>query len=238
VNGAAPQNLKINLLVVKSDGSTDLLDGAMSSYSSNFSNVLDKMDASKLANINENIGIVRNGETYIVERRQTIGEQIDLKVWQLFKSTNYQIQVIADNIDDKGLSAFIYDNYTKVSTPVDLNGTTTLNFTVNDDAASSAPNRFIISFAKQPSTVSGSPALSVFPNPVTNGLVNLRFNNLPQGVYGVRVFNSAGQVVLNKQINHAAGSSVETLRLTGKGMYQVEVTKPDNNKFSTKIIAN
>jgi hypothetical protein len=237
VNGAAPQDIRINLLVVQSDGTSQLLDGAVSSYSSSFNTAARQNNSPKLTNFNENIGIVRNGETFIVERKQSIGDPINLKVWQLYKQ-NYQIQVVAENIDDKGLSAFVYDSYLKTSTPVDLNGTTTVNFTVTDDPASAASNRFTIQFAKQPVTVSGNEAISIFPNPVTNGNVNLRFNNLPAGVYTIRVFNSLGQAVINKQVTHTAGNSVETLRVTGKGMYQVEVTKPDNSKFSGKIIAN
>jgi hypothetical protein len=236
-SGSAPQDLRINLLVVMNDGSTNLLDGAVSSYSSIFANGIDKFDSRKLTNLNENIGIVSNGETFIVERKQAIGDPINLKIWQLFKQ-NYQIQVVAENIDANGLSAYVYDSYLKTSTPIDLNGTTTVNFTVNDDPASAASDRFTIQFAKQPVTVSGNAGISVFPNPVTNGNVNLRFNNLPAGVYTIRVFNSLGQAVINKQVTHTAGSSVETLRVTGKGMYQVEVTKPDNSKFSGKIIAN
>jgi hypothetical protein len=237
VNGAAPQDIRINLLVVQSNGTSQLLDGAVSSYSSSFNTAARQNNSPKLTNFNENIGIVRNGETFIVERRPVIGEPIELKVWQLFKA-NYQVQVVAENVDSKGLTAYIYDAYTKTSTPLDLDGSTTINFTVNDDQASAASNRFTIMFAKPTNPVTGTQSITIFPNPASNGLVNVRFNNLPQGIYGVRVFNSAGQVVLSKQLNHTAGSSVETLRVTGKGLYQVEVTKPDNSKFLTKVIAN
>ena len=52
--------------------------------------------------------------------------------------------------------------------------------------------------------------------------------------------NSLGQTILTKQINHAQGSSVETLSVKGlmKGVYQLEVVKPDNSKYSSKVIAN
>jgi hypothetical protein len=65
-------------------------------------------------------------------------------------------------------------------------------------------------------------------------------NNMPSGNYNVRVMNSLGQTVINRQINHVQGSSVETLQVKGimKGVYQLEVVKPDNTKFSSKVIAN
>ena len=44
------------------------------------------------------------------------------------------------------MSGFLEDAYLKTSTPVNLNGTTTIDFTVNADAASAAPDRFRLVF--------------------------------------------------------------------------------------------
>jgi hypothetical protein len=156
---------------------------------------------------------------------------------------NYQLQIVAENVDNTtGLTAFLNDSYLKTSTPINLSGTTSVNFSITADAASAATNRFSISFNK-PGVVpaSGNAAIVVYPNPVTNGVINLQMNNMPAGNYNVRVFNSMGQTILVKFINRAAGSSTETIQLGRgftKGVYQLDVVKPDNSKFSSKVIAN
>ena len=241
VMGTSNQNIRTNLYSVNSNGSTDLLDGTLNSYNSSFSDAIDQYDSKKLTNFGENIGIVRDGQTFIVERRQSIGDPINLKIWQM-QQHSYQLQVVAENIDQSnGLTAFLNDTYLKTNTPLNLSGTTAYNFSITVDAASSAASRFVISFAKPTAAAPGNPSIGVYPNPVTNGVINLQMNNMPAGMYNVRVFNSMGQTVMIKLINHVAGNSTETIqvgRTLTKGVYQLDVIKPDNTKFSSKVIAN
>ena len=54
----------------------------------------------------------------------------------------------------------------------------TANFNVTPDAASSGANRFIITFAKPGVVIKGNRfSMSVYPNPVTNGIINLQMSN-------------------------------------------------------------
>ncbi len=79
--------------------------------------------------------------------------------------------------------------------------------------------------------------ISIYPNPVTGGLINLQLTNQPKGVYLVRLLNNFGQVVLTKKADHAEGSSTEVLQ-TGnlqKGNYFLEITKPDNTRVTLKV---
>ncbi len=75
----------------------------------------------------------------------------------------------------------------------------------------------------------GTPLISIYPNPILNGTINLQLKNLPEGMYGIRLMNKEGQVLITKQIHHAAGTSMEQLQLdkyTPHGIYQLEVTSP------------
>ena len=70
-------------------------------------------------------------------------------------------------------------------------------------------------------------AIHIFPNPVTAGTLNIQVQNRPAGVYTVRLFNAFGQVVLQKQLIHAGGSSSQVMYLpqgTVKGFYQLEIS--------------
>ena len=85
----------------------------------------------------------------------------------------------------------------------------------------------------------GKQSISIYPNPVINGTINLQLTNQPAGEYGIRLFNKMGQVMISKQINHAEGSSTETIQLdkySAHGIYQLEVTKPDGNKVNMNVI--
>lgn len=230
------QKIRTNLYAVNPDGTTSILDGTLNSYSNVFSDAIDKNDAAKLTNFGENIGIVNNGKTFIVERRNAIGENINLKMWQMNKQ-NYQLQIVTENVD-ANLTAFLQDSYLKINTPVNINGTTPVNFSITSDAGSDAENRFTIVFGKPAVVQPGIPKITVFPNPITNGTINLKFDNMPQGDYLVRIVNSLGQTVVIKTISHLQGTNIETVQMNKKGIYHVEITKPGITKFITKIIAD
>ncbi len=75
-------------------------------------------------------------------------------------------------------------------------------------------------------------SVSIYPNPIINGDIHIQLNHQPTGVYGIRLLNSLGQVMISKVINHINASSNEELspgNQLPKGIYQVEITKPDGN---------
>lgn len=75
-----------------------------------------------------------------------------------------------------------------------------------------------------------SPGMYVFPNPVTNGIIQLQMNNMSAGVYAVRLINNLGQEILNKRISHGPGTATEIIRPHRKittGNYHLEVLAPD-----------
>lgn len=80
-------------------------------------------------------------------------------------------------------------------------------------------------------------AISVFPNPVENGIIHLQFSNQPPGTYSIRLINSVGEVILSKNVNHN-GNSSETIRYKNlsKGIYNVEIKKPDGNTEIIKVL--
>ena len=146
-----PNNVMIrsNLYLVQSDGSTILLDGDMTQYEDDFSNNLDSLDIRKMTNFSENLGQLRYSSTLAVERRTTIAEAdtIFFKIWKTHQRS-YQFQFIATNMEQPGLSAFLEDKYLHTKTPVSLNDSTSVNFSITADAASADPYRFRIIFVK------------------------------------------------------------------------------------------
>ncbi|MBL0358976.1 MAG: T9SS type A sorting domain-containing protein [Chitinophagaceae bacterium] len=87
----------------------------------------------------------------------------------------------------------------------------------------------------------GSGAITVSPNPVQSGYMNLQFNNQPAGEYAVRLINNAGQVVYNRTVQHTGGSASQSFALPSalvSGVYQLSVTAPDSSRQVQKLIVN
>ena len=83
-------------------------------------------------------------------------------------------------------------------------------------------------------------SFSVFPNPVKGSAINLQFNNKPSGEYIIQLFNSAGQLVCNKIVNHNEGNRIETINTAQeiKGTNTLIITTPDKLKSSFQLIGN
>lgn len=89
------------------------------------------------------------------------------------------------------------------------------------------------------STGKGRAAYEVYPNPVTDGTIQVQFINQVKGVYQVRLLNTSGQVILTEKIAHEAGSSTQTINPGSqlrKGYYILEVTAPDKSRQSINIL--
>ncbi|MCZ2397394.1 MAG: hypothetical protein LC100_12730 [Chitinophagales bacterium] len=81
--------------------------------------------------------------------------------------------------------------------------------------------------------------ISVFPNPIVNGVVNLKLENMATGKYQARLLNPAGQVILTREINHPGGYSTERIPWDYKmphGTYQLEVQQPDGSLRVIRIL--
>ena len=85
----------------------------------------------------------------------------------------------------------------------------------------------------------GKPSITIYPNPITNGVINLHLNNLPAGRYDLRLINHLGQVIVRKQIERMNGSSTESIQWNynlAHGIYTLQVIKPDGTIKEIKVI--
>ncbi len=140
-------SLNTNLYVANAQAPV-LADGVINTYHVDYNNQVDGQDARKYASFNtgESMSIEREGKTLAIERRNAIAENdtVFLKMTGMNK-TSYQLQFVANDLPT-GTIALLEDAYTGVASPISLLDTTNLSFKINDDAASSAANRFRIVF--------------------------------------------------------------------------------------------
>lgn len=82
-------------------------------------------------------------------------------------------------------------------------------------------------------------SISVNPNLVKGGIINLQMMNQPAGTYKLSLLNSIGQVMLSREIEHTENSISETIlinKFTSHGLYKLNVTKPDGKQQNINLI--
>jgi len=322
--------LQTNLAIVD-NGTTRPIDGSTVVFSDEYSNELDRLDARKLANFSENFGMRRNGNLLVVEARQPVVET-DTVFFDMFNMNKqaYRIELKPESFG-ANVSAYLEDNYLHTTTPVSANGTTNIDFEINDEAASAAANRFRVvfknsavatavaaaseknngisidwniisetnvasyeleksvdgrSFTKIYSAaatkgtnataaynwldtkaavgdnyyrvkvigksgtfsysnivnvnlVAAKTGFSVFPNPVSDGIIGLKMRNVAAGNYSIKILSNDGKLMSQELVKHAGGSSSKNLTSASKlasGTYQVEITGPDKKVDVIRIL--
>jgi hypothetical protein len=163
--------------------------------------------------------------------------------WNVANQLNIKQYIVEKSTD--GL------NFTKVNTTVaTASNLPSFNYNWIDDKAVAGDNYYRIISVSNNGTLSysqvvkvtiggGSGLIAVYPNPVKDGVIGLQFTNMPAGNYGVRLLSIIGQEIMNQQINHTGGSSTQQLSLSqslAKGIYQLEIIKPDNSKASLNVM--
>lgn len=142
--------IRSNLYIVSPTGSTTLMDGNLTQFGPDYSNDLDGKDARKMSNFSENWGMLRNNTVYVIERRHTISgtDSIFFKMWNM-RVIKYRIEFITSNLDFPGRTAVLEDKYLNTKTPIDLNGTSYVDFSVTADPGSKATDRFRLIFSNE-----------------------------------------------------------------------------------------
>ena len=145
------QKLRANLYEQNADGSSSLLDGTLTTYDDNNSNLLDNSDVKKLITGGESIGLQRENNVLSIERRKTItnNDTSFLSIAEM-KQKNYKLEIIAEYLEKPGFIAVLKDKFSSQldNTVLNANGTTEILFSVTDNPASYAADRFSIVFSK------------------------------------------------------------------------------------------
>jgi len=85
-------------------------------------------------------------------------------------------------------------------------------------------------------------AISVYPNPVTNGYVRLSFDNQPSGKYQVQFLDIGGKIISTQEVTINNKVQVEEFRLPAmmtSGNYLVKITnKTSNESVTNKLVVS
>ena len=127
-------------------GIANISDGNVVVFSDAYSNAIDENDAAKPNNFGDNFGILRNAVALTVDARGPVTEA-DTVFFNMrkLKLQPYRLEFIGENFDNT-ITGFLEDTYLHTSSVISMTGTTTVDFSVTNDVASAAADRFRIVF--------------------------------------------------------------------------------------------
>ncbi len=250
------KQLRTNLNVMVNNERV-LLDGNMAQFDHAWSNKVDMNDAVKMNNTGENLGLMRAGKTLSVERHDRLqrNDTIYYKLGQPHLQ-QYELEFIPSGLQAEGLDAFLEDKYLNTSTAVSLNDTSRISFSIINDAASYAADRFYLVFRKpkKQHVVTGINTLSktensknpanqsvirLYPNPVKDRIIQLQFIQQPAGTYSLQLTNKLGQQVYTGFLEISGQSEMKKIILDPgiiKGIYQLTITAADGAKTTKQVV--
>jgi hypothetical protein len=161
----------------------------------------------------------------------TVENELNIKQYEVEKSAAGQGFVTLHT-----RAATSINSISKAYRFIDENPFTGNNFyrikSIDADGKFDYSNTVLVKMGKQ------SSGIRIYPNPVTD-VIGAEFKNMTAGIYAVRLLNALGQTVLSKTVNHAPGTSMETIQPDYKllsGIYQLEVTSPAKETTMVKVI--
>ena len=146
--GYTSGQLSATLYLFNQNGKNILADGVLAEFDDIYAAGINRDDALKFSNTNENLIIVRNNVSLAAERRPAVSFTDTI----FFRLTNtvqreYQFSFDAMGLEQPGMDAYLEDSYLGSRSLLDLSGTSTVNFSIDAQAGSAAANRFRIVFA-------------------------------------------------------------------------------------------
>jgi Secretion system C-terminal sorting domain len=158
--------------------------------------------------------------------------------------TNYTVEQSNDGV-----------NFTSIATQAaTANNGTNPTYSKQDAAASNANNWYRVKAnntngttkytaiamvgALNDAAITGATAMSIYPNPVMGGNVNLHLDNQLKGNYTVQISNAAGQTIRTENVQVASNNVLRTIQIgtVGTGAYQAMVMDEARNKTTIPFL--
>lgn len=236
--GGVNMNLAVNL----NNSSSVTLDGVRVKFDAAYSNNITAEDAKKLNNEAENISIRRNGMSLIVEKRSPVTQDDTLfvRLSGMKQNTAYELKFVPTDLT--GVNAFLVDGYLNTTTPLNVTGISTINFSTDANVAS-VGDRFMVVFRPSsvlPVTFTGIRAQEKNGDVAVEWNVTNEVNTLSYVVERSRDGRSFANVAtVNATTSAEAGKVYNWLDVNaprGVNYYRIRSVQADNNNKYTPVV--
>jgi len=204
------------------------MDAARVLFGSQFSNLVDANDGRKFTNLDETMAIKQGTNLLSMELRflPDISTKLSLNITQ-YVDKKYTMRLLWDEkLNTDTLVAYLRDNYTNKETEIKKTGNTDVEYILDADAKSSAPDRFEIIFKRTNNQVTAvinydnGQYIKIYPNPVQS-ILNMDFDLGQNRLVDIKVYDMTGRQVLDRS-GMRKGSSL-TMTGLAKGTYIVKI---------------
>ncbi len=198
-------------------------------YDNNYSNELTSEDVSKFYNIDENMGILKEGTLLSVDKLAMPTENDEVQLYNaLYRVSNYTLDITVNGFNE--VTPYLEDTYTGELTMLE-NGLNTITFSVDETIdASIDATRFKIVYQAQALSTEGNEAIdfAMYPNPVTDGTLSLTATKLAGLTVDVTITNLLGQQVIAQPVSFTGATATLTnLHNLKAGVYILSITSQD-----------
>jgi len=222
----AGSKLRINLRSLNTDGTNPVIDGSIVAFDDRYSDGKDGYDAAKLPNtLSENISISKSNHLLAIERRKNVlnNDTVYLNISNL-KIKNYQFEILPENFDTT-IQAYLEDSYTTERKRVNLAAGGIFQFSIFNNPAVYAPNRFRIVFEKDRFTVVAkqpyhpAPAfikkgtITLLQNPVIDNTILVNMQHQIKGIYQLRITDKDGKEIVTQKIVHDGTNATKKIAI-------------------------
>lgn len=226
---------KIRVLLYKQiNNEWQLADGILAVNSADGNTAVDDTDAGKVSNFNESM-MFRNGTNNLSIEYRALPQINEVQPIRLTgtTSTSYELRLFTENYNNSVLVPMLEDTQTGTFTTIPTDGSTvTVPFTGIVATGTNSDNRFKIVYQSALSNdVFNTLTVSVYPNPVNEGFLNV--NLLEAGKATYNLYNLVGQEVLNGTL--ATQNSQVTLSNLQTGVYILSIDQA-GKKYTTKVV--
>ena len=243
-------------LFIDTTANKRLADMSMVAFDNSFSNNFDGLDAQKITNPGENLGITLGDKILSSEARFKAQQNDTIHLSSKnMKTVSYQLAFKTENFIGN-LVPILVDRYTGAQMPLNLTDSTYYNFSVTTDVKTSSSDRFYIVFTRKKSVLENievdnsvsknsestglDEKIKIVPNPVVNGKLRIAYNNLQEGNYSLKLSTLNGQQVALKNFQINSNQGVQEIKISdlSKGVYNLEIKGFDGQITTKQVIFN
>lgn len=166
---------------------------------------------------------------------------VEWKVENEINMVKYEVEKATNGISFSAFSSKMVlgnNNRSSVYNVFDINPETGNNFyrIKSFDQIGQVKYSAIVKVIMNKSTVS---SMSIYPNPVTNNIINLQLSNQPEGNYQLRVTNLNGQTIYTTSLKSNSNNATLSINVPSKlytGIYQLEILNPAGERTIQQVI--
>lgn len=226
---------KIRVLLYKEiNNEWQLADGILAVNSADGNTAVDNTDAGKVSNFNESM-MFRNGTSNLSIEYRALPQVNEVQPIRLTgtSAASYELRLFTENYNNSSLVPMLEDTQTGTFTTIPTDGSIiSVPFTGVVSTGTNPDNRFKIVYqAALSNDMFNTLTVSVYPNPVNEGFLNI--NLLEAGKATYNLYNLVGQEVQNGIL--ATQNSQVMLSSLQAGIYILSIDQA-GKKYTTKVI--